>query len=1128
MRGGICSFEGLRTGTASAIIAVAPASAAGCRAGIETDLRRRADAGGRLLNDKTHARLHGGLWARRRQHGSGRRRTASACSARRHAAGRPAAADGRRSTSRHGHPQLAALRPLRHARHRRPSGCDVAPGRRRPTRRTRRRGRQCRGVRRRRARGNRERWPEDLRHASVHPGDLGAAPAGRRAVSIPRRAGDRERRRVVRVPGVWIQRARHRLRAVPRRGEAPASRSPRAWPRAPGATSSPRTTARPCGCSSTGSQVGSRPTTAPLASPTGRSTSAAVPVPERRFSPWRARRGRASTTALSRAATSRRTSHAGATSPCTAIDGASGRDYTPTGGDLGRTLRVVNRPRADHASAAASRRRARARRRSTTGGQLVQPAILTRPRAPRSGASCSSPRPWPASRPTGSSSSSTASCATPRSEPPFQYTWYTGAEPNGSHTLAVRVLRPAQHGARDRRAQTVTVSNKTVYPTPLPFGKESIYAEFNEGDAATANNLLDNVWPARGFPLPKLGWPLTWTEDPYNDAFWRFYHYGLRPESSLLYEWQTTGERRYLDKLARDPALVRGLRRDPPGQHAHVRQQPRGGLPGDDARQLLPSSSAGQGCCPSDLRAGPRVRAREARRVPRRARRTSRAASTTASTRARRCCSSPTTSPICRVRAAWRQTALDRLQEMLDTTLDPDGVEIENSPFYHVYVLGLVYQIAPVGDGSTSRRSRPRYTRRAQTRCCATPRTSPSRTATCRCSARRRRRTCPRRTRRCTARWRLPTPSSLSPSAAALAARRRPTARYLFPSSGLFLMRSPLGSATSNLAQQTFVTFDAGPYRTEHSDLDALGITMYSNGSTRAAGVGPVHLHRPAGPRATSTAPARTTPSSSTAAIRCRAPPMPGLFGSNGGRDVGDRARATLYAGVTHRRSVVVLRQGLTLVRRPPDRSASSHTYTQTWHLPPDASLDVRRPGRRGHRAAPGKRILHDPPGRSRRRRLSRPHAVRRRRSCRAGTRRRTARRFPPRALEYARKGERRNVHHAARRRAVCVADEHRRHARRSAARTGSTYASAAPSATRSPFRPDPVRLSVTGGVVRRRAGALDARPGPAPPRRSDPLVLSPADETAVRSRSRLEPGEIPVLLFHSVCPTCPAAAPTT
>ena len=31
---------------------------------------------------------------------------------------------------------------------------------------------------------------------------------------------------------------------------------------------------------------------------------------------------------------------------------------------------------------------------------------------------------------------------------------------------------------------------------------------------------------------------------------------------------------------------------------------------------------------------------------------------------------------------------------MLANTIDADGVEVENSPFYQVYVLGLVYQIA--------------------------------------------------------------------------------------------------------------------------------------------------------------------------------------------------------------------------------------------------------------------------------------------------------------------------------------------------------------------------------------------------------------------------------------------------
>ena len=44
--------------------------------------------------------------------------------------------------------------------------------------------------------------------------------------------------------------------------------------------------------------------------------------------------------------------------------------------------------------------------------------------------------------------------------------------------------------------------------------------------------------------------------------------------------------------------------------------------------------------------------------------------------------------------AGWRTLALERLKAMLVNTIDADGVEVENSPLYQVYVLGLVYQIA--------------------------------------------------------------------------------------------------------------------------------------------------------------------------------------------------------------------------------------------------------------------------------------------------------------------------------------------------------------------------------------------------------------------------------------------------
>ncbi len=44
-----------------------------------------------------------------------------------------------------------------------------------------------------------------------------------------------------------------------------------------------------------------------------------------------------------------------------------------------------------------------------------------------------------------------------------------------------------------------------------------------------------------------------------------------------------------------------------------------------------------------------------------------------------------------------------------------------------------------------------------------------------------------------------------------------------------------------------------------------------------------------------------------------------------------------LYPGVTHHRTVVILRQGLVLVRDQLS-SSTSHEYSQTWHLAPNAT----------------------------------------------------------------------------------------------------------------------------------------------------------------------------------------------
>ena len=69
-------------------------------------------------------------------------------------------------------------------------------------------------------------------------------------------------------------------------------------------------------------------------------------------------------------------------------------------------------------------------------------------------------------------------------ESPYQYTWYTRAEADGSHMLSVKLWGPGASTPVVTQV-TVNVHNATVYPTPLSFGEESMYAELNEGEEAT-------------------------------------------------------------------------------------------------------------------------------------------------------------------------------------------------------------------------------------------------------------------------------------------------------------------------------------------------------------------------------------------------------------------------------------------------------------------------------------------------------------------------------------------------------------------------------------------------------------------------------------------------------------------
>jgi hypothetical protein len=616
--------------------------------------------------------------------------------------------------------------------------------------------------------------------------------------------------------------------------------------------------------------------------------------------------------------------------PCTTIPGATSSTYTPVVADLGRTLSTTVTSTNTHGNATITGQSPAPTDdghgqlvAATIGGLVANTTVAGTVQVTATVAGL------PADRIEWDLDGQYRYAK--EAEAPYQYTWYTNGEANGPHTVTVRLWGPGASTPVSTQV-TVNVSNAALHPTPLAFGKESMYALFNEGDLASAQNLLANVWPARGYALPYLGWPLTWTEDPYHDAYWEFYFYGMQPLPALLYEWENTGQAPYLEKLI---AILRSYvaydrtrpvdRTTFDNDHAsayrtmalvqfYVKLKRAGVLPADLEAGLLVSLRKLGGFLaePSHFEADYNHGFNEGAALLLLA----------------------DNFPSMPEAAAWRQIAIARLQQMLTNTIDADGVEVENSPFYHVYVLGLIYQIAQWAERYEPTLASA-YTAAAQKMLAyAADITQPNGYL-------------PMLGATATTYMPSQDPVVYGPMAAANPAfdfaftrgakgTPPPDGTVLFPVSGLFIMRSPLG-ATSNLPNQTYVTFNAGTYRTSHSDLDALGMTMYTNGATLLPTSGLfTYTQEPDleyfhGTRSHNTV---TVDGQDQA-------PGSAQAGSHGSSEDATWASGVsgLYAGVSHHRTIVILRQGLVLVTDDLS-SSTSHDYAQTWHMAPGSSVE--------------------------------------------------------------------------------------------------------------------------------------------------------------------------------------------
>jgi hypothetical protein len=163
-----------------------------------------------------------------------------------------------------------------------------------------------------------------------------------------------------------------------------------------------------------------------------------------------------------------------------------------------------------------------------------------------------------------------------------------------------------------------------------------------------------------------------------------------------------------------------------------------------------------------------------------------------------------------------------------------------------------------------------------------------------------------------------------------------------YPVSGQSFLRSGFGSK-SDCVDQTWISFNVGNYRSTHNHFDALGITYYANGKALLPDSGLYEYENSSDPQPLPTY-FRGTRAHNTVVVDGADQPVSAAPLVVGGavieRDgwLYQSGGHALYAGVSHRRSVLLLARDVSLVLDQLE-SASAHEYAQTWHFEPDATV---------------------------------------------------------------------------------------------------------------------------------------------------------------------------------------------
>ncbi len=469
-----------------------------------------------------------------------------------------------------------------------------------------------------------------------------------------------------------------------------------------------------------------------------------------------------------------------------------------------------------------------------------------------------------------------------------------------------------------------------TYPTASE-GKAHVYASTRSGSAEAGAALLNGLVSVDRYRPVAIGLHPTWSEDPYHSNYWRFNYYALRPTEDLLSAFLSSGDAKYARALLRldlsffaaeprsrfawvDPHAVAfrsmvlvdewwALREHheltEAESTAFLRELQKTGRYLSDRNHYQPGANHGVNESVALLEL--------ALDFP--------------------------TLPGAR---SWRMIAQTRLREGLAELVDADGSLIENAPFYHFYTLEKYWQLL-------------QFTDRAQVTVAPDLRQKIARMVSFGTYVLRPDSSVPLlgaslattiHDRGVFARLTHDDPAFEYVLTHGTRGQAPPRTSVFFPHAGLTILRSGWGKGRS-FGSQSQLTFNVGAYRTAHSQLDGLSVTLFGEGRVLIPAPG-LYVYPGRHPGALFRY-FHGTASHNTVVVDGRdqieGAVSPGEFHTRAGV-TWQSAESSLYPGVIHRRLVAMLDASHYLVL---DRLSSSttHDYRQLFHLFPGAHVSL-------------------------------------------------------------------------------------------------------------------------------------------------------------------------------------------